>query len=66
MIDITPYHFEENERVQKGERRIGIGTMGFAELLIHLKIRYGSKESIELAEKIQNLIAISAYMDRLI
>ena len=63
VIDITPYHFEENERVQKGERRIGIGTMGFAELLIHLKIRYGSKESVDLAEKIQNLIAISAYME---
>ena len=62
VIDVTPYHFEENERMQKGERRIGLGTMGFAELLIHLGVRYGSVESVVLAAKIQFLITWNAYM----
>ena len=30
IIDITPYFFEENEAVQKNERRIGMGTLGSA------------------------------------
>lgn len=61
VIDVTPYHFSENERVQRGERRIGLGTMGFAELLIRLGIRYGSPLSIKLAERIQKKIAETAY-----
>ena len=61
VIDITPYHFPENEKVQKGERRIGLGTMGFAELLIKMGVRYGSDESAELAEIIQQFITNTAY-----
>lgn len=61
VIDITPYRYAENERVQKGERRIGLGTMGFGELLIKLGIRYGSDESVELAEKIQKMVTFTAY-----
>ena len=63
VIDVTPYHHPENEKVQKGERRIGVGTMGFAELLIKLGIRYGSDESVEIAERIQRNIAESAYIE---
>src|SRR5690606_36944316 len=44
IIDMTPYFFEENEKVQKSERRIGMGTMGLAEMLIKLGVRYGSDE----------------------
>jgi ribonucleoside-diphosphate reductase alpha chain len=47
VIDATPYHFDENEQNQKGERRVGLGSMGLAEMLIKLKIRYGSKESLQ-------------------
>ena len=62
VIDVTPYRYEENRQVQQlGERRIGLGTMGFAELLIKLGVRYGSDESVELAEKIQKMIAYTAY-----
>ena len=61
VIDVTPYYFKENEEVQKGERRIGLGTMGFAELLIRMGIRYGSDESVDLAWSIQSTIAERAY-----
>ena len=63
VIDITPYHFDQNEEVQKGERRIGLGTMGFAELLIHLGVRYGSDRSLEIADRIQRLITCTAYRE---
>lgn len=62
VIDATPYHFEENERNQKNERRIGLGTMGLAEMLIKLKIRYGSKESLAFLDKLYGFIAREAYL----
>lgn len=41
-------------------RQIGLGIMGWADLLIKLKIRYGSPESIELADKVGEFIASCA------
>ena len=62
VIDATPYHFEENRKNQQAERRIGLGTMGLAELLIKLRIRYGSPESLEFLDKLYGFIAREAYL----
>lgn len=62
VIDATPYHFPENEKNQKNERRVGLGTMGLAELMIKLKIRYGSPESIQFLDKLYHFIAREAYL----
>lgn len=62
VIDKTPYHFPENEANQKKERRIGLGTMGLAELLIRLEIRYGSPESLAFLDKLYGFIAREAYL----
>ncbi len=62
VIDKTPYHFPENEENQKNERRVGLGSMGLAELMIKLKIRYGSKESLEFLDKIYGFMAREAYL----
>jgi ribonucleoside-diphosphate reductase alpha chain len=52
VIDSTPYFFEENRRVQaEGERRVGLGTMGIAELMLRLRVRYGSDASVELIDR---------------
>lgn len=61
VIDATPYIYPEMETQQKDERRIGLGTMGLAEVLIRLKIRYGSKESIEFIHNLYRFIACQAY-----
>ncbi|WP_214629109.1 adenosylcobalamin-dependent ribonucleoside-diphosphate reductase [Paenibacillus agaridevorans] len=62
VIDKTPYHFEQNERNQKLERRIGLGTMGLAELMIKLGIRYGGEESIDFLDRLFGFIAKEAYL----
>lgn len=62
VIDTTPYHFPENEANQKRERRVGLGTMGLAELLIKLQIRYGSAESLEFLDKLYGFMAREAYL----
>ncbi|UQZ37649.1 ribonucleoside-diphosphate reductase [Paenibacillus sp. PK3_47] len=62
VIDKTPYHFAENEANQKLERRVGLGTMGLAELMIKLNIRYGSPESLEFLDKLYGFMAREAYL----
>ncbi|WP_274653727.1 adenosylcobalamin-dependent ribonucleoside-diphosphate reductase [Paenibacillus humicola] len=62
VIEATPYHFEENERNQKKERRIGLGSMGLAELMIRLGIRYGSPESLAFLDKLYGFVAREAYL----
>ncbi len=61
VIDSTPYFFEENAQVQGDERRVGLGTMGIAELMIRLKIRYGSEESVDFIDKVYGFITQTAY-----
>jgi len=62
VIDLTPYFFEENERLQKAERRIGGGTLGLAELLIRLRIKYGTPESLKIIDKIYETITSEMYL----
>jgi ribonucleoside-diphosphate reductase alpha chain len=61
VIDSTPYFFEENKNMQLSERRVGLGTMGVAELMIYCGVRYGSDESITFIEKLYKHIAVNAY-----
>ncbi len=62
VIDNTPYFFAENAQQQLSERRIGLGTMGLAEMLIRLKIRYGSPECEQFLDKLYQFIAVEAYL----
>lgn len=62
VIDKTPYHFEENRINQQAERRVGLGTMGLAELMIRLGIRYGSPESLEFLDRLYGFMAKESYI----
>ncbi|GAB4439066.1 MAG: adenosylcobalamin-dependent ribonucleoside-diphosphate reductase [Anaerolineae bacterium] len=62
VIDATPYFFEENEKQQGSERRVGMGTMGLAEMMIRLKIKYGSPESEKFLDDLYKFIASEAYL----
>jgi ribonucleoside-diphosphate reductase alpha chain len=62
VIDRTPYHFEENRQNQQSERRVGLGSMGLAELMIQLEVRYGSPESLVFLDKLYAFIAKEAYL----
>lgn len=60
-IDASIYPIKEIEEKTKKLRNIGLGIMGFADLLYKMKIEYGSKESLELAERITYLMKIHSY-----
>jgi len=61
VIDATPYFYEENQQQQQSERRVGLGIMGLAEMLVRLEIRYGSDESLKFIDKLGEVIASEAY-----
>lgn len=61
VIDATGYPFSENREAQKNIRRTGLGSMGLGDLLIKLKIRYGSPEAIAFCEKLYRFIRDEAY-----
>jgi hypothetical protein len=62
VIDVTEYYFVENERQQRfGIRRTGLGTMGLADLLIQLRIRYGSERAVAFCEQLYRFIRDEAY-----
>ncbi|MEJ0021529.1 MAG: adenosylcobalamin-dependent ribonucleoside-diphosphate reductase [Candidatus Doudnabacteria bacterium] len=61
VIDATPYFFDENYQQQMSERRVGMGTIGLAEMLINLNLRYGSPQGVEFIDKLYQFISITAY-----
>ena len=63
VIDATPYFLEENKVQALGERRVGLGVMGLADLLIYCEKEYGSEEGNALVDKVFETIATSAYRE---
>lgn len=55
-IDMNSYQFKKSEKRCKAYRRIGLGVMGFADLLIKLRVSYDSDEALFIIEKIMSLV----------
>ena len=52
VIDASRYPLKQIDLIVKGNRKVGLGVMGFADVLVKLGLPYGSKGSEDLAETV--------------
>lgn len=60
VIDMSKFPLEEITNMVRGNRKIGLGIMGFADLLIQLNIPYNSEDAMKIADDIIKFIGKEA------
>ena len=60
IIDVNKYPLPEIEKMTKENRKIGLGVMGLAEMLLQKGVPYDSEEALRIAEETMKFISEEA------
>lgn len=60
VIDISKYPLKKIDTMVKKSRKIGLGVMGFADVLFKMEIPYNSEEALKIADEIMSFVYKSA------